>query len=126
MEVPDLRNIAPDRWRDVMAPLSSLEREETARCPRMGSWGRHAVALAESLGPAPSDETLRLLGGGEPHPLDFDVGLMLDAPAFRGLERAGEMAGLTPAQVARGLVIDGVERVLAERPYDAARAELSP
>jgi len=124
--VPDLAQIHPDRWREVLLPLDRVARTRTALNPLLKSTA--AWDLMISLPQSPSEAACAAMNRSpgvpvptaEPPRAGRQVNVRIPNDDWEALQRAAHILGARPSQLVRMLVLNGVRRVLAE--HDAAIA----
>jgi hypothetical protein len=124
--VPDLSRIARDQWRAALAPLSQAARERasnTAGADVIEAKGfvlemelddleaRHrvedAIKVPTVIPAPPVPEVRRSLAGHQ-------VNVRMRHADHADLERAAEILGSTPTQLARIFIVSGTRRALFE------------
>ena len=125
--VPDLSRIDPNGWHAVLTALPSRQRMSAALHPGLGTAGlKTSYDLAIAL-PEVASEVARsaLLEGprlpmptAKPSRAGHQVYVRIATDNYESLQVAARLLGVTPTQIARMLINNGVHRVLAE--HDAA------
>ncbi len=134
-QVPDLTQIHPDAWREVLIPLTHGARLFAATHPLLERAARvRATALVDSMPPPPSVVAQAEMTAGVAIPVPAagelrrprQVNFRLLPGEHAALARAAAILGTRPGQLARMLTLNGVRRVLAEHDAALDRARNPP
>lgn len=124
--VPDLNEIAEDRWRTVLTPLTRPVREAAARRVRSLDQSRRATALVlleledgdgeeQTQRRAQRPQTLPTsTWAGRPERASRQVNFRISAAQHERLAQAAQRVGAKPTELARILTMRGVEHMLWE------------
>jgi len=122
--IPDLTRIPERLWQEVLLPLTHAERRAAAFDIALGARMHAAIALTESMPPGFSLAAARKSikeGTTVPAPRPLEgpvrpqVNIRLDANHHERLLTAAELLGQKPTQLARMLVVNGVNRIFADQ-----------